>query len=81
MSVPDFVSDVCNVEQHLDSEWQTVKQVWQDDVARRFEVDIVEPYMRNFSQYIYGEGFCGMGLEQLLQQMEQHQQEMSSLTY
>ena len=81
MSIPDFVNQVRNVEQRLDSEWQTVRQAWQDDVGRRFEVDTMEPYMINFSQYINGEGFSGMGLEQMLQQMEQHRQEMSSLLY
>lgn len=81
MSIPDFVNQVRNVEQRLDSEWQTVRHVWQDDVAHRFEADSVQPYMGNFSHYINGEGFSGIGLQQLLQQMEQYRQEMSSLTY
>lgn len=80
MSIPDFVFQVQNVEQKLESEWQTVQQGWQDAVAHSFNDGVIEPYMLNFRQYITGEGISGYGLEQLLQQMDQHLQEMDSLT-
>ena len=81
MSIPDFANQVRNVEQRLNDEWQNVSQVWQDDVARRFNDSIVNPYLNFFPQYITGEGTSGMGLEQLLQQMTNYQQNMDSLTY
>lgn len=80
MSIPDFVSQVHNIEQKLESEWQTVQQGWQDAVAQRFNDEVMAPYMLNFRQYITGNGISGYGLEQLLQQMNQHQQKMDSLT-
>lgn len=78
-NTPDFVRQVQEVEQRLNSEWQTVRGGWQDCVAERFNEGVMIPYSRNFQQYITGEGITGYGLEQLLQQMERHLQDMESL--
>jgi hypothetical protein len=80
MSIPDFVRQVQDIEQRLKSEWQTVQQGWQDSVAEGFDSGVMVPYMRNFQQYVTGEGISGYGLEQLLQQMDTHLQQMDSLT-
>lgn len=79
-SIPDFVHQVQEVEQKLQAEWQSVQAGWQDSVAERFNEGVMIPYMKNFRQYITGEGISGYGLEQLLQQMERHLQDMASLT-
>ena len=80
-STTDFVAQVRDVERKLTTEWQTVQQGWQDSVAESFDEGVMKPYMRNFQQYLSGEGLSGCGLEQLLQQMDRHLQEMNSLTY
>ena len=78
-NTPDFVHQVQEIERNLTTEWQTVQEGWQDNVEEGFNEGVMTPYMRNFKQYITGEGICGYGLEQLLQQIERHQQEMASL--
>lgn len=78
-NTPDFVRQVQEVEQRLISEWQTVREGWQDCVAESFNEGVLLPYSRNFQQYITGEGIAGYGLEQLLRQMECHLQDMESL--
>lgn len=78
-NIPDFVSQVQDVERKLKAEWQSVQEGWQDSVAERFNEGVMVPYSKNFQQYITGEGITGYGLEQLLQQMERHLQDMSSL--
>lgn len=77
---PDFVLQVQEVERKLQAEWQTVQEGWQDSVADGFNNGVIIPYMRNFRQYLTGEGISGYGLEHLLQQMDSHLQEMESLT-
>lgn len=77
---PDFVLQVQEVERNLQAEWQTVQEGWQDSVADGFNNGVIIPYMRNFRQYLTGEGISGYGLEHLLQQMDCHLQEMESLT-
>lgn len=79
-NIPDFVHQVQEVEQKLHAEWQSVQAGWQDSVAERFKEGVMVPYTKNFRQYITGEGIGGYGLEQLLQQMERHLQDMASLT-
>lgn len=79
MNTPNFVHQVQEVEERLESEWQTVRQGWRDSVAEGFNDGVMIPYMRNFQQYLTGEGISGYGLEQLLQQMERHMQEIDSL--
>lgn len=79
-NIPDFALQVQEVEGKLKAEWQSVKEGWQDSVAEGFNVGVMEPYMRNFRQYLTGEGISGYGLEQLLQQMDNHLQDMTSLT-
>ncbi len=78
-AIPNFVSQVQEVERELKTEWNSVQEGWQDSVAEDFNERVMEPYMRNFPQYITGEGISGYGLEQLLQQMEKHIQEMNTL--
>lgn len=78
-NIPDYVSGVQDVEQKLKTEWLSVQDGWRDSVAERFREEIMEPYMRNYQQYISGDGFNGFGLEQLLQQMEKHLQDMASI--
>lgn len=75
----NFILQVQETERALAAEWQTVQQGWQDNVAEGFNNGVLIPYMRNFQQYLSGEGLSGYGLEQLLQQMDKHQQEMKSL--
>ena len=77
---PDFVHQVQNVECDLKNEWQSVHEGWQDCVAERFNNEVMEPYMQIFKQYLTGDGINGCGLEQLLYQMNQHLQDMDSLT-
>lgn len=76
----DFVSQVQEVEQKLKAEWQTVQQDWKDRVAGSFDTGVMQPYMKNFQQYITGEGVTGYGIDQLMQQMEKHLRDMSPLT-
>ena len=63
----------------LKTEWHSVHAGWQDKIAEDFNVGIIEPYMRNFQQYVTGDGINGYGVEQLVQQMEKHMQDMASL--
>lgn len=77
--MPDFALQVQEVERKLKAEWQLVQEDWQDNVAEGFNVGIMEPYMRNFQQYVTGDGISGYGVEQLVQRMEQYLQEMASL--
>lgn len=79
-NIPDFVSQVQDVERKLKAEWQSVQEGWQDSVAEKFNEGVMVPYSKNFQQYITGEDITGYGLEQLLQQMERHLQDMASLT-
>ena len=79
-NTPDFVHQVQDVEQKLRIEWQSVLEGWQDIVAEDFGSGVMEPYMRNFRQYLSGEGISGYGLDPLLLQMEMHLQDMTSLT-
>jgi len=76
---PDFVLQVQEAERKLQAEWQSVQEGWQDSVAEGFDNGVMIPYMRNFRQYLTGEGISGYGLEHLLQQMDSHLQEMESL--
>jgi hypothetical protein len=78
--IPDFVPQVQDIERRLKSEWHTVQEGWQDSVAEGFNEGVMEPYVQNFHQYITGEGLDCYGLEQLLQQMDSHLQQMESLT-
>lgn len=79
-NIPDFALQVQEIEGNLKAEWQSVQEGWQDSVAEGFNMGVMEPYMRNFRQYLTGEGISGYGLVQLLQQMENHLQDMASLT-
>lgn len=76
----DFVQQVQEVEQQLKTEWQSLQEGWQDCVAVGFNEGVMVPYLKIFQQYLSGEGINGYGLEQLLQQMDKHLQDMASLT-
>lgn len=78
-AIPDYVYQVQDVEQKLQAEWQSVQNSWQDCVAEGFNAGTMEPYMRNFQQYLTGDGISGLGLEQLLLQMDKHLNDMASL--
>ena len=78
-NIPDFVRQVQEVEQKLQTEWQSVQEGWQDCVAEGFKEGTMVPYSKNFHQYITGESINGYGLERLLQQMERHLQDMALL--
>ena len=76
---PNFALQVREVEQQLKSEWQLVQEGWRDNVAVGFEQGVIQPYTKNFQQYLTGEGINGYGVEQLMQQMDKHLQDMSSV--
>ena len=78
-NIPNFVSQVQEVEQKLNTEWLSVQKGWQDNIADSFREEIMKPYLQNFQQYIVGEVFNGYGLEGLLRQMDNHLQDMDSL--
>lgn len=77
--IPNFVSQVQEVERKLNAEWLSVEENWRDRIAEDFRERVLEPYMQKFQQYITGEGFNGYGVEQLLSQMDNHLQDMASL--
>lgn len=78
-NIPNFVSQVQNVEHQLKSEWMSTQEVWRDSVAEGFGVGSMEPYLRNFPLYLAGDGFEGLGLDVLLRQMDKHLQDMDSI--
>lgn len=78
-STPDFVNQVQSAEQKLGNEWLSVQELWNDPVAESFDRKVMSAYMPKFRQYITGESFQGLGIEQLLLQMEKHLQDMDSL--
>lgn len=78
-SIPDYAFQVQEAERKLKAEWMSVREGWHDSVAEGYNTGVMEPYLRNFRQYLTGEGINGYGLEQLLQQMDRHLQEMASL--
>lgn len=79
-NTPDFMFQVQEVERDLKAEWLSAHKGWQDSVAEGFNSGVMEPYLRNFQQYLTGEGINGNGLHHLLQQMDKHLQEMATLT-
>ncbi len=79
-NIPDFVAQVQDVENKLSAEWQSVQEGWQDSVAAGFNESVMIPYFNNFQQYITGQGLNGLGIEQLLLQMDKHLQDMEPLT-
>lgn len=79
-NIPDFVLQIQEVERNLKAQWQVVQEEWRDSAAESFNNNIMEPYTRNFQQYITGEGIKGYGVDQLVQQMDKHLQDMERLT-
>lgn len=79
-NTPDFALQVEEAESQLNAQWQEVLSNWHDHVAGSYQTEVMEPYMKNFRQYLSGEGINGYGLTSLLQQMDNHLQEMASLT-
>ena len=79
-NTPDFVFQVQDAERQLDAQCRELQSVCHDNITLSYETGVMEPYTRNFRQYLYGEGINGYGLTDLLQQMDRHLQEMASLT-
>lgn len=79
-TIPDFVPQVHEVEKNLKAEWNSVQEGWRDNVSDGFNNGVMTPYLQIFQQYVTGDGLSGYGLEQILQQMDRHLQEMNSLT-
>lgn len=79
-NIPDFVLQIQEVERNLKAHWQVVQEDWRDSAAESFKDDVMEPYTRNFHQFITGEGIKGYGVDKLLQQMDKHLQEMERLS-
>ena len=79
-NIPDFVLQVEEAEHQLNGYWQEVRNGWCDPVSESYRTGVMEPYILNFRQYLSGEGISGLGLTSLLQQMDNHLQEMSTLT-
>lgn len=79
-NTPDFVLQIQEVEHSLSTKWQEVQTGWRDQVAERYKTGVMEPYSKNFNQYISGEGISGYGVAEMLQQIQKHLQEMASLT-
>lgn len=79
-NIPDFVLQIQEAERNLKANWQLVQEDWRDSAANSFKEGIMEPYCRNFQQYITGKGIKGYGVDQLMQQMDKHLQDMSRLT-
>ncbi|MBQ9587152.1 MAG: hypothetical protein IJK36_06895 [Bacteroidales bacterium] len=76
---PDFVNKTREVQSLVEQQWLSVRQGWKDSVASGFNDGAMVPFLHFFDQYITGEGISGLGLEQLLSQMDNHLQEMNSL--
>lgn len=79
-NIPDFVLNIQETERNLKAQWQLVQEDWRDSAAESFRGGIFDPYCLNFQQYITGEGIKGLGVDQLMQQMDKHMQEMAKLT-
>ena len=79
-NIPDFVFQIQEVERNLNTKWQETQENWRDQTAESFQNGVMEPYSKNFRQYLTGEGLNGYGITDLMQQMDRHLQEMSSLT-
>ena len=79
-NIPDFVLQIQEVERNLKAQWNLVQDDWRDGASESFMNDIMEPYNRNFQQYITGNGIKGYGVDQLVQQMDKHLQDMEKLT-
>ena len=79
-NIPDFVLQIQEVERNLMAEWKLTQEDWRDNVAERFNEGVMEPYSRNFQQYITGDGIKGYGVDELMQQMDKHLQDMAQLT-
>lgn len=70
--IPNFADRVQEVEQKMESEWQSVQGVWRDSIAENFQQTHMEPYLHTFQKYI-------KSVEQLPQQMEKHREAMASI--
>lgn len=79
-NIPDFVLQIQEAEGNLKGLWQIVQSDWRGATADSFKEWIIEPYCDNFHQYITGEGIKGLGVDQLVQHMDKHMQDMSRLS-
>jgi len=76
----EFTLRVQEVEHDLNAKWQLAQEDWRDLAAEQFKTNIMEPYSRNFQQYISGEGISGYGLTELMLQIDKYLNEMSLLS-
>lgn len=79
-NIPDFVLQIQEIERNLKAEWKLVQEDWRDEVAERFDSNVMKPYCKNFEQYITGDGISGYGVNDLMNQMDKHLQDMTALT-
>ena len=79
-NIPDFVLQIQEVERNLKARWQVVQSDWRGATADSFNDGVIEPYCSNFHKYITGDGIKGLGVDQLMQQMDKHLNEMARLT-
>jgi hypothetical protein len=79
-NIPDFVLQIQEAERNLKAQWQVAQKDWRDESSANFNSGIVEPYCKNFHEYITGEGIRGYGVDKLMQQMDKHMKDMARLT-
>lgn len=79
-NIPDFVLQIQEAERNLKARWQVAQEDWKDAAAESFNDGIIDPYCKNFHQYITGEGITGFGVDKLMQQMDKHLHDMADLT-
>lgn len=79
-NIPDFVLQIQEVERNLKATWQVVQEDWRDKSSENFGNWIMVPYTKNFSQYITGDGISGLGVDDLMKQMDKHLSDMERLS-
>lgn len=79
-NIPDFVLQIQEVERNLKATWEVVHEDWRDAAAQSFNDDVMSIYVSNFSRYITGDNLTGYGVDELMQQMDKHLQDMAELT-
>lgn len=79
-NIPDFVLQIQEIERNLKATWEVVHDDWRDESAQSFNDDVMPIYLSNFSRYITGNNLTGYGVDELMQQMDKHLQDMAELT-
>jgi hypothetical protein len=79
--IPDFVLQMQEIEQNLQSQCEATKNQWQDSVAKRFYNNFIEEYSEKTKSYLFGAiNMRGMGLDDLLKYIDCKQNEMKELS-